>query len=59
VTPRVQYGTTCLLIRIALGSVPCLVVRVRVHGVLVNYMVQEGPLWENLSITRGAFVEKP
>jgi hypothetical protein len=23
VTPRVQYGTTCLLIRDAIGSVPC------------------------------------
>jgi hypothetical protein len=24
VTPRVQYGTTCLLIRDTVGSVPCL-----------------------------------
>jgi hypothetical protein len=24
VLPRVQYGTTCLLIRDAVGSVPCL-----------------------------------
>jgi hypothetical protein len=23
VTPRVQYGTACLLIRDAMGSVPC------------------------------------
>jgi hypothetical protein len=23
VSPRVRYGTTCLLIRVALGSVPC------------------------------------
>jgi hypothetical protein len=23
VTPRVQYGTTCLLIRDAMGGVPC------------------------------------
>jgi hypothetical protein len=25
VSPRVQYGTTCLLIRNVVGSVPCLV----------------------------------
>jgi hypothetical protein len=25
VPPRVKYGTTCLLIRDAMGSVPCLV----------------------------------
>jgi hypothetical protein len=49
VPPRVQYGMICLLIRIASGSVPCSVVRGRVHRVLVNRVVQEGPLWGNLS----------
>jgi hypothetical protein len=54
-----RYGTTSLLIRNALGSLPCLVVRERVHGVLVNRVVQEGPLWGNLSNTRRASMGKP
>jgi hypothetical protein len=49
VPAHVWYGTTCSLIRIASGSVPYSMVRRRVHGVLVNRMVQEGPLWGNLS----------
>jgi hypothetical protein len=56
VSPRVWYGTTCLLIRIASGKVPCSVVWGRVHGVPVNRVVQEGSLWGNLSIARGASV---
>jgi hypothetical protein len=44
VPPRVQYGTTCSLIMIASENVPCSVVQRRVHGVLKNCMVSEGPL---------------
>jgi hypothetical protein len=53
-SPHVWHGTTCSLIRIPSGSVPCSMVRSRVHGVLMNRMVQEGPLWGNRSNTRGA-----
>jgi hypothetical protein len=55
----VRYGTTCLLIMIASGIVPCSVVQGRVHGVLINCVVQEEPLWRNLSIARGASMGKP
>jgi hypothetical protein len=58
VPPRVWYGMTCLLIMIALESVPCSVVRERVQGVLINHMVQEGSPWGNISIARGASVGK-
>jgi hypothetical protein len=49
VSPHVRYRTACLLIRIALGSVPCSVVRGRVQGVLIIHVVQERPWWGNLS----------
>jgi hypothetical protein len=52
----VWYGTTCSLIRIVSGIVPYLVMQRRIHEVLKNYMVQDGPLWRNLSIVRGVFV---
>jgi hypothetical protein len=59
VSSRVRYETTCLLIMIASGIVPCSVVQGRVHGVLINCVVQEGPLWRNLSIARGTSMGKP
>jgi hypothetical protein len=59
VPPYLRYEMTCSLIRIASGSVPCSVVRGRVQEVLKNCVVQEGPLWENHSIARWAFVGKP
>jgi hypothetical protein len=59
VLPRVWYGMTCLLVRIASRSGPCSVVWERVHGVLINHTEQEGPMWGNLSIARGASVGKP
>jgi hypothetical protein len=34
----------------------CLVVRGRVHAVLINYVVQERPPWGNLSNAGGAYV---
>jgi hypothetical protein len=49
VPPHVRYRTACLLIRIALGSVPCSVVQGRVQGVLIIHVVQERPWWGNLS----------
>jgi hypothetical protein len=49
VPPCVRCGMSCLLTRIASGSVPCSVVRESVHGVHVNHVVQEKPMWGNLS----------
>jgi hypothetical protein len=57
VSPSVWYGTICGLIKIALGSVPCSMVWRRVHWVLVNCMVQEGPLWRNPRIQEGPLWE--
>jgi hypothetical protein len=58
IPPRVRHGTTCLLIRIASGSVPCSMVQGRVQGVLINRVVQEVPLWGNISNARGVCVGK-
>jgi hypothetical protein len=52
----VWYGTTYSLIRIVSRNVPYLVMQRRIHEVLKNYMVQDDPLWGNLSIVRGVFV---
>jgi hypothetical protein len=65
VPPRVQYGTTCLLIRYATGSVSCSVewgwlpsvwpVFVTFFLNYLNHMVQKGPLClGNLSTASGA-----
>jgi hypothetical protein len=45
--------------QIASVRVPCSVVWGRVQGVVVNYVMQEGSLWGNLSIARGASMSKP
>jgi hypothetical protein len=50
VPPRVRYGMACLLIRIAIGCVPCSVewglasFFVSYFVKRLNHMVQEGPL---------------
>jgi hypothetical protein len=59
VPPHVRYGTTCLLIRNAIGSVSC-----SVEWGLASYfvrcltqMVQEGPcIGETLALQAGSFV---
>jgi hypothetical protein len=53
VSPRVQYGTTCLLIRNDIGCVSCSVewglatLFVSYFVKRLNHMVQEGPLLGN------------
>jgi hypothetical protein len=42
VTPHVRYGTTCLLIRDAVGSVPCLDEWGVAWSFVQAYMMQEG-----------------
>jgi hypothetical protein len=65
VPPRVWYGTTCLLIRCAIGCVSCSVewgwllylwsVFVTIYMNCLNHMVQKGPLCAgNLSTASGA-----
>jgi hypothetical protein len=69
VPPRVWYGTTCLLIRYAIGCVSCsdewgwllslLLVFVTFCVNCLNHMVQKGPLCAgNLSTASGAFCQE-
>jgi hypothetical protein len=55
VSPRVWYGTTCLLIRDAIGSESCSVLWGLVQDVTWIHMVQEGlEVRGNLSTAGGA-----
>jgi hypothetical protein len=45
VPPRVRYGTTCLLIRDAVGSVPCSYEWEVTWSFTQTHVVQEGPLY--------------
>jgi hypothetical protein len=65
VPPRVQYGTTCLLIGNTIGSVSCsdgwgiasYFVTYFVNR--LSHMVQEGPfVWETLALQVGHFVRE-
>jgi hypothetical protein len=60
VPPRVQYGTTYLLIRKTIGSVSCSVewglasYFVTYFVIYLNHMVQEGTfMWETLALQAG------
>jgi hypothetical protein len=69
VPPRVWYGTTCLLIRNAIGSVSCSVewglatlfvsYFVTYFVICLNHMVQEGPFArESLALQAGPFARE-
>jgi hypothetical protein len=69
VLPRVRYGTTCLLIRYAIGCVSCSVERGWHHTLLsvfviyfvicLNHMVQEGAfVWETLALQAGTVCQE-
>jgi hypothetical protein len=46
VPPCVRYGMTCLLIRVAVGSVPCLDEWEMAWSLAQAHMVQEGPWYD-------------
>jgi hypothetical protein len=50
VPPRVQYGTTCLLIRDAMGSVPCSDEWEVAWSFTQAHMVQEGSWYRVLPL---------
>jgi hypothetical protein len=58
VSPCVQYGTTCLLIRNTIGSVSYSDEWGLAWYFAQAHMVQDGPLLGNISIVSGAFIGK-
>jgi hypothetical protein len=59
VSPCVWHGTACWLIKICFRECVLLGGAEKGMAIPINYMVQEGPLWGNLSNARGASVGKP
>jgi hypothetical protein len=57
VSPHVQYGIACLIIRDVVGSVPCsdeweigVTWCKRGHGTTVGIVTRPGPPWETLAL---------
>jgi hypothetical protein len=61
VSPRVRYGTTCLLIRNTIGSVSCSVgwELTSYFVIYLNHMVQEGTfVWKTLALQAGSLCSR-